>query len=522
MLWGALANATSGMNSMSVQLGTISQNIANVNTTAYKTENTTFQTQLSEQLATPNNPNTGDTGSTQVFGVQPVNTYEISTQGNLLSTNQYSDIAINGSGFFITEPPSSTGGAPTAPTSLATSTSTAYTRDGSFSQLADGTGKSYFVTSGGNYLMGWMPDPKTGTISSSATQTLQPVYITPTTAMPAVATTAASLVANVPADAAITQDPQTSTVPITDAGGNPQNLTLTWTRSSGNTWTVAATGATGGGTPSGSYTVTMDNTGAITSPSPATQAFSVNWGVPGTTTPSVNLTTYRPSYSTQSTTIPVYDSQSGAHNLSLEFEKSGANSWYLHFGTSESGASISTAPVPITFDGAGNIISPTSTTVNATWADGATSSVDINLSKLTQYVSNGQIQVASSQQNGYPSGHLSSYQFDTQGNLNATYDNGQSRTLFKVPVATFTAPDNLNPTSGNMFQLTQNAGTVTVQGVNQIGNNSTIVGGSLEQSNVDLGTQFTDMILTQKAYASNAEVLRAANQMLMTARDLQN
>jgi flagellar hook protein FlgE len=119
-------------------------------------------------------------------------------------------------------------------------------------------------------------------------------------------------------------------------------------------------------------------------------------------------------------------------------------------------------------------------------------------------------------QNGYASGTLSSTAFDQSGVLHGFYDNGQSRPLFQLPLARFPADQNLDSLGGNMFRESEDSGSPDIF---SMGNDSdiTIIAGAVEASTVDLTTEFSDMILTQQAYSSSANVFKTADEMIQTA-----
>ncbi len=95
------------------------------------------------------------------------------------------------------------------------------------------------------------------------------------------------------------------------------------------------------------------------------------------------------------------------------------------------------------------------------------------------------------------------------------YDNGQSRTIAQIPIVTFNAPDALQSQNGQAFTATTDSGTplATTASTNGAGN---IVTGSVEGSNVDIATEFSNLIVAQQAYSANAKVVTTADQMLQT------
>ena len=97
--------------------------------------------------------------------------------------------------------------------------------------------------------------------------------------------------------------------------------------------------------------------------------------------------------------------------------------------------------------------------------------------------------------------------------MNALFDNGGTRAIYKLPVATFANPNALRAQSGNAWTHTVNAGNVFL---NPAGTASAgkISPSSLEASTVDLGEEFTNMIITQRAYSASSRIITTADQML--------
>ncbi|KIL99908.1 Flagellar hook protein FlgE [Paramagnetospirillum magnetotacticum MS-1] len=525
-------------------MGSISQNIANVNTTGYKEKDTLFKTVLSESHTAPastqNSPNknTATTGL-DIFGVRAVDRNLITKSGTITSSTTWSDMAINGRGFFIVTQPDSTG----APGAGGTS-GTLYTRAGDFTQRAV-NGNNYFTTADGNYLMGWAADSK-GVIS--ATSTLTPVYANIGQTVNGNATTSIQTVANVPSNATQTGSTQTftDTSSITDGFGTTQTLTMNWTRTGGDTWQVdfslPANPASGSvGTITGSpVTVTMDANGAITAPTTSASGtgfadLTVDWsaGPTAQSTASINLSSNKPTLSTVDETIAVYDNAYNSHNLGLSFEHASNGQWYLRMKPVAAEGTVTalmadgtnyTSSIPITFDGAGKILTPAkaSFTVGWTAANAGSSTISLDLAKLTQFSgdTSTKMSVKNIDQDGYASGTMDQVEIDTAGKVVAHFDNGKSRTIFQIPVATFVSADQLDPISGTVFRATEQAGDITIAAISAQGSGASIVASSLEASNVALEDQFSKMIVTQKAYSTNANVFKTADEMTQTVRDL--
>ncbi|GEM_PF-64497 len=116
-------------------------------------------------------------------------------------------------------------------------------------------------------------------------------------------------------------------------------------------------------------------------------------------------------------------------------------------------------------------------------------------------------------QDGARYGNLSGVSVDENGLLWANYNNGLSRPIYQLPVATFANADGLIAQSGNIFTESPDSGQVQLRigGMNGAGK---VFGSSLEQSNVDLGDEFTTMIVTQQAFTANTRTITTSDRML--------
>ena len=115
--------------------------------------------------------------------------------------------------------------------------------------------------------------------------------------------------------------------------------------------------------------------------------------------------------------------------------------------------------------------------------------------------------------NGTNFGNLSNVTVDDKGFVTANYDNGVSRQIAQVAIATFPNPNGLSPISGNAYGGTLAAGSMTLK-VAGTGGAGTIDPSSLEASTVDLSTEFTGLITTQKAYSASSKIITTADTML--------
>jgi flagellar hook protein FlgE len=139
--------------------------------------------------------------------------------------------------------------------------------------------------------------------------------------------------------------------------------------------------------------------------------------------------------------------------------------------------------------------------------------LSLTLDPSTTEPSSGSSTLAVETIDGFGQGTVTASSFDANGNLVVTYSNGQTDKSQQLALASFASNDTLVPVSGNNF-VTGNEQSVTL-GTAQTGV-TTIDSSSLEASNVDLSTEFSDIIITQRGYQASSEVISTANQMLDT------
>lgn len=255
-LTGALSSAISALSAQSQALSMISDNIANADTTAYKTTSSMFD----DMVTASSNATSYSSGGVTVSGRT-----NITQQGLLASTSNATDVAIQGSGFFaVTD--STSGGA------------VSYTRNGSFT-----TDSSGYLESNGYYLEGWRTDADGNVVGNESESNLQAIN-TQVASTSGSATTKTTIAANLPSDAA-TGDTYTSSMTVYDSLGAANSVQITWTKTDTNSWsasfadpTSTSDSSTTTGTSSGTVSVKFNDDGSLasTDPSPATLSIS-NW-----------------------------------------------------------------------------------------------------------------------------------------------------------------------------------------------------------------------------------------------------
>ncbi len=497
----------SGLQASSSDLNVIGNNLANLNTDGYTTESLTFGDLFSQISGTSGNGDPIQTGA----GVEVEGTVADLSNGSVASTGVASNMALQGNGYFVV----SDGGM------------TSYTRDGDFTVNSSGQ----LTTAAGQLVMGF---PATNGVVST-TGALAPISVNSNSTIPASATSNFSVDVNL--DSASV--PQTSTA---------TGLTAATALTSGDTTTItdgtstfsydAASGSTVqdlvdaiNGTPSGVGTITGSLPAGVTASinSSGSLVLSGLSGTPASVTTSDSVLGAF-SASTFSTPMTVYDSLGTAQDLTITYTNTGMNAagdntWSYNMtlpgsATGSSAATTSVASGTLVFNSSGQLISPSGTVPNISitgLADGAANmSLTWNLDSsgvptITQEDS-ASANNTSPTQNGFAAGTLTDYSVQSDGTVEGVYSNGQTLTLGQVAVANFANPQGLAQ-GDDGDETATNASGVAVIGQAGGGSGTTITGGAVEDSNVDLSTQFASMIVAQESYDANAKMLTTLNQV---------
>lgn len=479
----ALLAGVSGLTANSAALAAISQNIANVNTVGYKRTAAEFSTVVNAQSQGAGYSAGGVLANTRNY---------ISQGGQLQRTTSSTDLGIAGQGFFVTTEKAE---------GLNPGDARLFTRAGAF--RVDEFG--YLKNTAGLYLQGW-PVSSDGTISRdpSDLNKLRSVNVG-SVGGTAEATTRAQINANLQSSATITQA-------ALDFG-------------------TTATGA---------YDPATNNM-AMYDP---------------TATP---VTGVRPQFEL---TIPVSDSKGGQRTVAISFLKAAdANVWHAEVRSlpdEDGNYDVENAPdgllksgiVVFTQDGrldveemrkiaggtstsgiTGPVLfdDPTNASINLAasgdaaatgpkWAESLgisaqTLSFDLSASAggLTQYDSDSIVQAIIT--NGTAFGNLSNIKIDEEGYVTAEFDNGVTRRIAQLALATFTSPDSLSVVNANAYRVSQGSGTYNLKPPGSGG--AGLIGASqLESSTVDLSAEFTGLITTQRAYSASSKIITTADEML--------
>lgn len=122
-------------------------------------------------------------------------------------------------------------------------------------------------------------------------------------------------------------------------------------------------------------------------------------------------------------------------------------------------------------------------------------------------------------QDGYAEGTMTNLDVSAEGRIVGYFSNGQNIDLWEIPIARFTSEDGLYREGGNLFSATQASGTMEL-GSAGTENYGEIVAYNIETSNVDMAQEFVNMILTQRGFQSNSKVVTTADEMLKKAMEI--
>ena len=227
-----------------------------------------------------------------------------------------------------------------------------------------------------------------------------------------------------------------------------------------------------------------------------------------------------------STSLTVYDGLGNPHVLSIYFAKgAGDNTWEAR--TAIDGVEIGGA-TPIPFEANGqlaeenkplllNIADWQPINANGVANGAAAQAFSVDLSSFTQF--GASFAVSTVQQDGYTTGQLRGLEIDDTGVLFTRYTNGQSRQQGQIAVASFTNPNGLQPVGDTSFVETFSAGspTITTPGLSGTG---LLQSGALESSNVEITSQLVRMIIAQRNFQANAQMIQTEDAVTQTVINL--
>jgi flagellar hook protein FlgE len=230
-----------------------------------------------------------------------------------------------------------------------------------------------------------------------------------------------------------------------------------------------------------------------------------------------------PAVQTQAT---MYDALGNPHAVSYIFSNTGPNAWQVDVkAVDASGATVSLSggPQPMTFNPTSN---PTGAPAGAiasggtiTFSPAATfpswpGTVTVDLSKMTQFGGKSTA-TATPPTTGAGSalGTLETYSLGSDGTITGVYSNGLRQAIGQLALANFSNPNGLTKAGSSSYRVGDNSGTAAI-GVAGSGGRGTLAAGALEMSNVDLGQEFTGLIIAQRGFQANSKVITTSDQIL--------
>lgn len=218
------------------------------------------------------------------------------------------------------------------------------------------------------------------------------------------------------------------------------------------------------------------------------------------------------------TSLVAFDDTGGQKLLDVYFTKTGADTWEVAVfdraaataGTSFPYASGPLATQSLDFDPSTGKLSATSAKdIDVPVPGGDTLTLD--LSSTSQL--SADFTVFGADVDGNPPSAVSSIEIADDGTVYAQYDDGSIRALYRVPLADVPSPDNLEKLSGNVFAQSATSGGVHI-GFSGEGGLGTMVSGALENSNVDIAEELTNMIQAQRSYTANSKAFQTGSELM--------
>lgn len=476
----AFQQGLSGLNMSAKALDAVGNNIANSQTVGFKSATTQFNDVYAAAIGTASSKNLVGQGG----GIMAV--AQNFTQGNVTSTNNPLDIAINGNGFYRFQP------------SLTDQTAL-YTRNGQLHLNSEG----YIVNAQDQYLDAFsssngetVDQSRSGPIQISSAQLNPRATGYANTITPGEGGIEIGLNFddgdtnwNIPGEpTSPLKDWVSSSVPTPDMYNYARPVTVYDQRGESHILTLyfvrqGVDGGTGSYVPDSKWQVhaILDGEYEITG--------LTNDGLAPTAPPTLDF------------------SASGQLNTS-----GNGSRWTLDLSGAVSG------PVTV-LDGSGNTVDLTAPPLSL-FPDAATEpnyALTIDFSDATQFDSD--YDVNKLVQDGYGAGRISGVAVDANGMITARYSNGQTKLMGQIPLTTFQNPNGLAPLGNNMWAETFSSGQ-PLEGTAQSGSRGAFQSGSVEDANVDLTQELVNMITLQRAYQANAQTIKTQDQVLQTLVNL--
>jgi flagellar hook protein FlgE len=225
------------------------------------------------------------------------------------------------------------------------------------------------------------------------------------------------------------------------------------------------------------------------------------------------------------TSLTVYDSLGASHAATVTFTKTGSNTWdyAVTLPSSDYSGAATNNTGTLTFDSSGNLVSPAGNATGIQFQGLTNGAADLNFN-FNLYNSSGNptisqsasaSTVTASPQDGFASGSYQSFSVDANGAITATFSNGHTETLGQLAVAKVTNTQGLVMAGHNNYLTTAASGAATI-GVAGAGGRGTIEGAALEESNVDISSEFSNLIVAQRAFEANSKTITTFDSLTQT------
>ncbi len=143
--------------------------------------------------------------------------------------------------------------------------------------------------------------------------------------------------------------------------------------------------------------------------------------------------------------------------------------------------------------------------------------IKLDQALVTQFASD--FTTKAREQDGYEMGLLETIYFEQDGTIRGVYSNGQKQPIGQLAITTFNNPAGLEKLGKNLYEYSPNSGQAIVSRPG-VGSAGIIVPGTLEMSNVDIAEEFTNMIITQRAFQANSRVITTSDEILQEVVNL--
>jgi flagellar hook protein FlgE len=235
-----------------------------------------------------------------------------------------------------------------------------------------------------------------------------------------------------------------------------------------------------------------------------------------------------------STTQAVYDSLGNSHTLTFNFTKSATDTWTYQVtlpaaDTGGTGNPTVVGAGTMDFNANGDLTTPAGAItglaitgladgagpINMTWNPYGTAGAGPLITQVA-----AQSSTTTTNQNGYASGTLQSYNINADGTISGSFSNGQVQTIGQIALASFANMQGLALAGGNSYTPTLASGQAVI-GAPEAGGRGSLTGGSLELSNVDISTEFTNLIVVQRGFEANARMVTTFDSVSQDTINLQ-